>query len=188
MITQQYVRERIKNVPQNGSIILEMIAEVEDLWESMTRRLWNFRTNYVQTWRLPNLLDRRGTSLRLDLTPVQSVTIQQWWPGNQAGAVTLVSGTDYDLVDADSGRIVKLNDLGWSSVVQATVTGGYTSDTCPSDVKRALLTQLHFMMRRFDEQNIALSSQSYEKGQTNLMTADLHPFFKELADQRSRVM
>lgn len=182
MIDISDVRQLVKMDPAQEPVFQGWVDTAIAMWESATRRLWNYRAGYVQTFTLLELLERRRRRLWLDLAPLSAVTASEWCLANGPTTALAIAATDYAF-DANTREVIRVRCSPWAEVTQFTMTGGYTVDTCPAHIKRALVIQTAYMSARTTGPALIANSQAFEKGSTSYMTADLHPLFRELADQ-----
>lgn len=153
--------------------------EVESLWEQQTGRLWGRRTNHIQVFDPIRSFTR---SLFLELWPITSISLVEE-AGDFDGVWRTLSSSEYMVVgDHQLRRVAGF----WECLVRVTYTGGYTTDTCPADVRRALVTQAEFITQRTSPEKLIIQSQNFEGGSGVLEEAFLHPFFQNLARQRAR--
>ncbi len=222
MLTRGDLQSNIDVPPKKAAMLDAIAAAVIDLWEQKTGRLWNFRQNYVQTLPVENSGD---DSVWVRLYPViEVVTLVEWSPTDSPmlglflpfgvtedeppatlATARAVPATDFQLM-AGTGRIVKTRFDPWATYLQATYTGGYTSDgrqqftkadgittyyppACPPMVKLAMLTQAEFMLMRLASDRLIVKSQGFKGGSSTYEDADIHPLFAStVADNESLVV
>jgi hypothetical protein len=182
MITTAELKQYVKLDPNDDRVKAQSVIDsVVDMFESMTRRLWVYREAYAQTTRV----DDHDLYFWLDLFPVMSLSLTEWSPRSGQSSAVVIDADDYYL-KAATGRVERLRHGRWLGFIQATITGGYTPTTAPPRIKQALIAQVSFVMKRLSQNTIDVSSLAFEKGSTTMLTPDLHPLFREVADQESR--
>lgn len=176
MITLQELSARLNAGQEAQQKVIESIRlGVISLFETHTQRLWNRRVAYIDVQRPDELIRTRDRAmLWLPLYPVELLSISEHAHGDADAAV---SSDDID-VDAVSGRVTRVNGY-WQDVVTMTITGGYTSETAPADVRESLMAQMMFCYSRLSPSTIAMASQSFQVGSTQYLSADFHPLFSQ---------
>ena len=167
-------------VPETEHDVVEtLLAEVIELWESATGRLWNRRTGYVETIE-PQYVP--GLDIPLGLWPVETIS-QVRTLGEGESTWTTLAASDYLKVGT---RYVRRLGGPWprGATIEVTYTGG-VSDAAP-DVKRALITQANFMRSRFAPEKLITRNTFGPQGGATLEQADLHPFFESAVHRHAR--
>jgi hypothetical protein len=181
VITVSDLRRELKLDATQEASLIGWVKCVIAQWEFLTNRLWNRRVAHVVEVDVEEDTDH----VWVPLYPIETISVALAAEFS-ADPAAVLDASNYR-VWRDTGRVRLAGGYRRGrQVATLTVTGGYTPATCPEDVRRALITQVHFMTRRMDAQAIIVNSLSYERGSTSYMTADYHPSFKNLADQRRR--
>jgi len=189
VITVEHLRAALKLAPKDDEKLESLISEVVDLWETSTGRLWAYRENHMQLL-VPQT--EQSHVLFLELWPVQSVSLVEENSQSSVGEWETLETSDYSVQNGNVLMKLKASSFEgatgqwWDHAVRVTYTGGYTSATTPGDVRRALETQIRFMLSRFADDKIITKSQNFEGGQGVFEDAYLHPMFKALARRRAR--
>jgi len=174
-----------------ASLPAEVVAQVPILrdavvtqWEQASGLLWTARTDYQEV--ISNLGSGHSTTIWLSLRPVSEVTLveQRDWYRSGPAYVEL----DEDDYAVDGHTIEKVDGCPWMGHVRVTYTGGYDEDTCPADVRLALLKQVSFLLARNSSEKIALASHASRGGggSAQYLPADYHPLFKAALIARGR--
>ena len=155
---------------------------VINLWENLTKRLWNTRSAHVQ---YINIGHRTSTtqSLWLDLWPVSDLTKIEQRDADEDWAT--VDSDEY--VQQGRRQVVRKSSSNfrfWKHFVRVTYDGG--TDEASEDIQLALITQAKFMRTRLSKDQITMQSQNFEGGAGVMLRADLHPFFKTLVQTHKR--
>lgn len=171
------------------AVYMAYLDTVEAQFESMTKRLWRYRENDVQFYRLDWENQRGAKRLYTRLFPINTTTagapcieVKHWQtPDTEANATTLVLNTSYQL-QADRGVITNTTMSKWFDTVKVTVSGGYASANAPvsvtngwnvppvtpPDIVEAICRQSIYMRLRTEGDRIVLQSQSSLQGQANV--------------------
>lgn len=164
MITPVYVREsspKLLNVQSK-------IDEIVKLFESKTGWLFSTRTNYIEYIKYYSFL----TSRTISLNPLTSVSLVQ---EQIDGVWTTVDIDDYYL---NGQQLIKQSGY-WNYDLKVTCTGGYTTSTCPADIRLALKTQLLFLEGRLKEDILLVSQKSVGIGASSqFLNPTYHPLFE----------
>jgi len=146
------------------------------MWEEATKRLWNSRTDHVETHSIGD--QKEKASLWLDLWPVTSIT--SIYERDLDEDFALVDSDEYNLTGRRQiVRVSQTNWRYWKSFVQVTYTGGI--DEADEDIQLALIAQAKFMRTRLAKEQITVQSQNFEGGAGVMLRPDFHPMFKMLA-------
>lgn len=181
MLTNLELREHLRLPPDKDAEVEALRTSVIDMFEVETHGLWNARTGYVEEVLLRT---DRVTTIPLRLRPVSSVTLVEQRTLTDAEFTAAEAG---DFVLEEGARIRWLSGYFLRSV-RVTYTGGWSSTTVPSSVKRALIVQARFSLARTMGENLITSSQAVENaGSTILLKPDLHPLFAKSCEQWKRL-
>lgn len=186
MIKIEELRAELKLPPKEDAKLVGLLDEVVELWEQRTGRLWLRREDYVQV--LVPQTDASRT-LSLALWPVEEVT--------KVEELDQYVTSEWEELDSAYYRVMFGNvlekrgfDTAWKPTVRVTYTGGYaavgSTYATPGDVKRALITQIKFMLGRLSDSNLLIKSQNFEGGSGVFEEAALHPMFERVARQKAR--
>lgn len=177
MITLQTFRQGVGLSVGDEDDLKLLRATVIKLWESVTKRLWNSRTDYVESINIGG--DTQTVqSLWLSLWPITSITSIEERDADEDWAT--VDSDEY--VQQGRRQIVRksaTNFRYWKHFVRVTYSGGATE--VDEDIQLALIAQAKFMRTRLAKEQITLQSQNFEGGAGVMLRADLHPIFKTLA-------
>ncbi len=177
MISVGELRRELHLPPEEDDRLEALRQEVIDLWETETGRPWNERTGFVE---ILEPASRTTQDLFLDVEPVATVTEVKERSLTES-AWTIVPATEYELIAPR--RLHRFSGY-WTGMVRVTYTGGTTD--APADVKRALLLQARFLIDRMSDAKLITQSQNFEGGAGVFVPANLHPFFKSLAEAKRR--
>ena len=188
LITDAQLRDALDLPASRDQEVSDMRDAVVALWEGATRRLWERRVGYVETFR-PRYNAR---TLILSLGPVESVATVETADAD-GSTFTALASTYY----AAGGRSIRLLDGSgfsfWPGQVRVTYTGGFTAEPAsgqaetPADIRRVLETQARFMLKRTSDAMIATRSQNFEGGAGVFEQADWHPIFAAVAKRHRRL-
>lgn len=197
MITLEDVRDEEQFAPGDEGKVQRIIDRTIALWETQTGRLWKRRTCHTQLWTLRTPEKRSARNLWTKLRPIETMTLKEWQINEAESSADLLApnGDDYQLL-GDEGKIIRVGAAAWGEFVKAEYTGGYIDShqksppigaaVVPDDVVEALVIQVIFRMRRHRGDRLIMSSQAFEAGSTNFLSADQHPIFKQAVKARRR--
>lgn len=172
MISLAEVRAHLRTpVADDAQLEALRLAVLAD-FESRTGRLWTEREDYEQTFRIDPM--DRFDPIRVKLTPVSEIAIEEKALGD---ASWTARASDTYFV-SDDGCVEGIG-AAWNQLVRVTMTGGYA--TAPVDVKQALLTQMHFQLRRTTSEKIDMERHGISSpaggSTTTLLDPDMHPLY-----------
>lgn len=179
MINQSTVRGQFKNIP-NDLIQSYIDAAIAD-WEMDTGGLWNSRTGYTEVF---DLRDNKSVySLFTTLVPVTNITSVSY----SSDGVTYVE-YDESFSALFRDRVIRSLSGPWNqNYVKVVYDGGWTSETCPANVRLALLAQIGLLHKRLSDSFVHISGQNFEGGSGTLHSPDRHPLFRSIANTYIRV-
>lgn len=185
MIKLSEVRQRLVYSPEEEPWIKNALAAAIKLFEDRSKRLWNKRTGYVQTWRIG--VSHREPILWLDLFPHVSITTLEERGANALwSAADAVKTTDY-VLDEDRGELERIAGQ-WSANVRATYDGGFddTTNRPPEDVRLAIVTQVVFWHHRLKPNLVHVDRTSQRGHSAQFFKAGAHPLLEETARNNIR--
>jgi hypothetical protein len=158
---------------------LALDSAIKD-FERGTRRFWSREEDYIE---LQNI-DMGSSPIKLvwfKLYPITSISLIEWSHGETESDAETVNSNDYNL-RADIGKVIRNNGFLYP-FIKATITGGYTNDeiwTRFPNIVEAIIYEIRYKLKRESDLNIAITSQAFDKGQTNLRKDKHHPRFTEI--------
>lgn len=158
---------------------LALDSAIKD-FEKGTRRFWSREEGYTE---LQNI-DKSSPPIKLvwfKLYPITSISLIEWDHGETESDADAVDSNDYNL-HASMGKVIRNNGF-LCPFIKATITGGYTNDEIWSrfpNIVEAIIYEIRYKLKRESDLNIAIASQGFEKGQTNLRKDKHHPRFVEI--------
>jgi hypothetical protein len=156
-------------------IIDSLIPAVEADWAARTERLWEEQEEYEHRFRLQEW-HIRGGLIWSPLMPITAITFVEWGKGETEDDAEEVEAEDVD-VDTVSGRLTRVAGE-WLPNVVATITGGYTSETLPPDIREALTQQVIFQYQRFKPDKLHVERESHGKGvSVEYVSGAHHPLY-----------
>ena len=181
MISLKELRTRLALTPDKDDQLKILLPNVISLWEARTNRLWNKRTDHEEEFQLDEDYQRKAP-IFLDLTPILSITKIEVWDDGDDASPTELDTDDYKLL-VKRGKLTRIPQTTyWPRNVRVTYTGGYDSTTSPGDVRETLAIQAQYILHRHaGEKSVASGIQGPSGGVTFLVSADVHPHFKQQA-------
>lgn len=190
MIELAEIRAECAVSPEAEAQLATQRAAAIALWEHVTGGLWQTRTAYPKSYRYPCApLYVPLLALSALVVDVRDDSADDW--------ETLVADTDYELETTDEIAVAaKVHpEDPWPKHVRLTMTGGYTSATCPVDVKDALAKQIAFALRRWQGARVAQESETNGDNSTTFLRSPagngvlygqsvVHPVFAQTAGRR----
>lgn len=170
-------------------LIPDLRAAAISQFELLTGAWWNERTAVEIVMRYP---------LRRIYLPLQNTTaivVEQREDAADAW-VALVAEDDYEFLQASGQNSASVLELDVAPrFLRLTLTGGYSSSTVPADIKRALLLEIGFQLRRWQGGRIIADSDSRDgvttdylqqvsPGALALTASTSHPVFSDTAKRR----
>jgi hypothetical protein len=152
-----------------------------------TRRLWSYQAVYTEEKHIDVTDGDPVTELWFKLYPITTITLKEWYYNETETEAEDISADEYN-VNMALGKIIRYTGFKYP-FVKATITGGYTNDQIWDlfpDIVQAMVLEIQYGLKRDNEQNIAISSQGFEKGQTNLRTGHRHPRFEAIVKSYRR--
>lgn len=159
MITLKELRQHVKleaDLEDDMPLVLQSII---DEFESLSGRLWAYRDGYVD---YQTVYPLNVKCLWAPLFPLTSIAIREWSDFEVEADVEDTDPTEYQ-ASLQTGRITRYKTSWFKQNVRMTLSGGYTPDTAPADVKLAIIQQVKFTIRRFDSQTIQLKTRSINR-------------------------
>lgn len=184
---------RIRNLTEfqkvdPGILELTLNSAIADFVRG-TRRLWSHQVDYTESQIVDLGIGSLPTMMWFKLYPISSINLVEWDYNETELDSDVIDADEYNL-DADGGKIVR--DGGFSlPFVKATITGGYTNDqiwTLFPNIVQGIVHEIRYSFKRDNEQNIAITSQGFEKGQTNLRSGLHHPRFDAITKAYRRLI
>ena len=177
MLTAQMLRQQMDVEPSKAAELEMLARSTVRLLERKTGRLWERREGLVHRVRLDSVADKR---FWVPLYPVETLSLAD-------ADGTLVSANDFS-VDPAVGAVERSDSLAtWSTrLLTATITGGYTAETCPEDVIQAMIVQARFSRARSAGPALVTKSQAFDKGSTSYLDPELHPTFVDVVRDYER--
>ena len=187
MISLSDLRARLGMPAGDGGDLAAIRADVVAEFERETKRLWERRANYVETFRLR---PSTRTFVLLELWPVETLTKVE--ESQDGGTWTELVAATPEYVLARDNRLERVGCY-FAPWVRVTYTGGYVAaptgqqKQTPSDIREALLVQANFKhIRNRPGALLATQSQNFEAGAGELLKGDCHPTFTACVAQRKR--
>lgn len=169
----------------------DLIDEAVDAWEGLTRGLWAYRADHVQTITPEGALP---SSVWLRLTPVLSI--------GRVEVLASPSSSTWTALDTDQYRLDGERELVrvgacWGAEVRVTYTGGYgpacvpegqEAPRAPAAIRRALLTQIKFLFARTNDTQLTTRVKAGPQGggASTFLRPDYHPSFVAAARRHRR--
>jgi hypothetical protein len=191
IVTMPELREWLEGSPIYDRRNFQKLKAAIEMFERYTNRLWNYRTNYVEYYR--PVYD--NSFIYPALYPIDALAITEWVEGVTEAEGTLLDPSAY-VTDLKNGVIRRLGgplpysgntadyvplDSYWLANVKTVITGGYTSGTCPPDVKDAIITQVRYSISRNNAQKLDVASSGGKGGSATFETDHLHRDFRAMA-------
>lgn len=193
MISLSALRRALGLTTEDDALDLESIkSSIVEAWEELTKRKWDRRVDYVETFRQAS--DRVAT-LWPSLLPIESIS--------KVEVRTYETSTDWETLDASEYEIVgeaeKVQGIRrvtrpWPVFARVTFTGGYTATPSvgqfktPFLVAEAMLIQARFIRQRTSGENLIVTQRAVGKASSTLEEATFHPYFAKVAcDKRRKV-
>jgi len=179
VISASDVRAELGNIKESKLSLL-IDSAISD-WEVDTQGLWNARTGHVQVFDLT--MNNQVNDIRPELAPLSSISLVEY-SADGIDYTTLASTGYFQLND----RTIRRKGEVWNqNYVRVTYDGGWTTATCPANVKMALLAQIGLISKRLDSSEVHVSSQNFEGGAGVFLRGDRHPLFKRIAGSYMRI-
>lgn len=162
---------------------------VVDQFERATGLLWKRREDFRQAFcnfGRPGIDGQTAaTTIWLPLRPVDEVTLVELRTLGTSGEYTEQATSVWAL---DDYRLDRIDGLTWCGYVRVTYTGGYDDESCPSDIRRALLTQAAFVHTRTANDKLVVTSHGTRgnAGSAVYEKADYCPLFSATVAARKR--
>lgn len=147
------------------------------LWEKEVAGLWNRREGEIIIRRPGS----RDASLFLYGVNFDLLEVKEWNTSEADGTV-LTTPKDYSVLERGARMIISPVDHWWALFVKITVDCGY--EVLPDefgDVTEALLSQISFMMNRYQKDRVAQDSVSFEGGTTRFVSGSKSSLFDAVA-------
>lgn len=183
MITELEVRQA---VPQSAEGTRNdpaaLVEAAVALWERATGRLWKYREDYQE------VQYGSGGTILLSLWPVETITSVEERRRGSAEWITLNASSWVFIPRRTIERVTGC----WGHQVRVTYTGGVKHDgvgafKTPDDIRRGLVTQCAFMLKRWSDEKVAVKSQGFAGGSSTFFeNAAIHPLLQELVDRHQR--
>ncbi len=179
MISASEIRDAVNIPVENDDLVFILRDYIIDLWESITNCKWSYREGEVFTITSPYPVTQLSIPIVnvISITKVEEKDYGEEYEEKLAGSF-----------DSNDRTLVRLNGAYWKNLVRVTCTGGYTSATCPVDIRRALLIQVKFSNERHAKENLITRSKILEAGTAFYEDADIHPHFKAIAARRRKLV
>lgn len=177
LISASDMRERFEMKPSSEARMLHYAKTVTALFESLTGHQYLRRSGCIERYQ------PAGDVIYTKLRPVIGLSLSEWDTGEEP---VNVDAADFEWTHG--GRISKVRTSRWCQNVEAVLTGGYTPDDVPFDIKDALISQVAFMISKNTAGKIDLVSQSFGKsGSASYVRKALHDDFEAAVRRYRRV-
>ena len=180
MLSLSDLRERLRLPPDQDAALGPIRDHVVGLFEAKTGAKWSFAEDHVETI-FPDF--ERLQLLRVERRPLLTLTKVEEMDLEVGAAFEEQDLSGY-LVIGDR-QIRKLSGF-WRRAVRLTYDAGWTEQTCPAEVREALLLQARFQQDRHGDGLLAVSSQNFEGGGGVFLDAEVHPVFRRCCEARAR--
>jgi len=166
---------------------LAIKASIND-FKKGTRKLWTRQEGYTEIQSLDIKGGIKYNKLWFKLFPIETISLIEWnYDETESDAETVDS--DYYNVLAEEGSVER-NSGFYYPFVKATITGGYTNDQIWDefpDIVEAIILETKYKLIRDSDKNIAINSEGFEKGQTNLRSSVHHKRFDAVVKRYRRI-
>jgi hypothetical protein len=189
MIDISRVRALIKDKTLDPSLLELKLNSAIATFKNLTNREWSLVTGKEERWLLDVTKRPVDTTIWTKYFPISTIVLEEW-DFNEAESAAEEIDEEYLNIDNERGRIIR-NDGFYLPFVKATVSGGLTNDQIWSDfpdIVEAIILQVNFSIKRDNEENIAINSQGFEGGQTNLRTSEYLPKFLKVVSRHKRLV
>lgn len=187
MISIKELRDALNLDPSMDRKLESYRKSVIALFETKTKRLWNYRTGYTKIFQ-PSA---RDVFIYLPLYPIDPDTLmtaaftitEQILSNTDDSTPTTPDATDY-VVDREKGIVQRIRCLDWKQFVTITVNGGFTPETLDAtypQIKQAFVIQIQYMLSRFAPEKIHVLTTSVRRGEFATFLKDsMHPYFVDI--------
>lgn len=184
MITVSELRKEVGLPPERDNELSALRLEVISLFEKMTLCLWNEREDHIETI-LPSGINDHSIWIELENVVHDDI---EYVKEKSLSDSTFTTVTAFKLLPG-TRRLVKTDGSTWNEIVEVKYTGGYSSTTCPGDIKRALIIQARYQLERHAAEKLMVSGASVNGATATFHPkAFLHPYFDNICQQYKRKM
>lgn len=177
MLDIQYLRRNLEISAKSEHTLEDLRDEVIDLFNNETGITYSEGTFTQEIKRLED-----QTVISLNYRPVTEIVSVHG--SNDGINFTELDESQFGLRKESH---LLLSDSVTYSQIRAIIRSGFTDETCPKSLKRALVNQIRYSMKRNSFDAIAIQSQNSRGGAGTYLEGPFHPDFEAAVDRYIRI-